>query len=298
MSNLLEESTPNINELFAAPIGLEKAGDIHGFTLYTSNILKEKFINAYENSIYKDYAFESVKKLVKEGLITPVFSTRSMIKFFLIRPFQSKKSIITVGFYSPVYKKIFILIDSRANIFGQIIDNLIAETTIHEAIHCLAQKNPKLFLSLFMKDLSIYYKFVYRRMFNTFGLESIEIKPLIYRIFNRFDAGGAGVKFKEFFELMEKYIKSKSDYTSENFDKQLFLYAKAISLFYKENTECFNQFYGFFHECHKKAYMDAFSIDPSPQICYQEAVIPSEVICKISKENFMKSKIIRAIDSL
>lgn len=289
---------PEVNELFAAPIGLEKVGDIHGFTLYTSDTLKEKLITAYENSVYKDYAFESFKKLVKEGVITPVFSSRSMIKFFLIRPFQSKKPIVTVGFYSPVYKKIFILIDSTANIFGQSMDNLIAETIIHESIHCLAQKNPKLFLSLFMKDLSVYYKFVYRRMFNTFGLESIELKPLIYRLFNKFDSGGEGVKFKDFFSLLDKYVKSKSDYTSEAFDKQLFLYAKAISLFYKENVECFNQLYGFFHECHKKAYMDTYSIDPSPQICYQEAVIPSEVICKISHENFMKSKIIRAIDSL
>lgn len=295
----LEKSTTNINEFFAAPIGLEKVGDVHGFTFYTSDSLKEKIITAYENSIYKDYAFKSFKRLVEDGTIVPVFSTKSIIKFFLIRPFQERRSaIVTAGFYSPVYKKVFILIDSRANIFGRTLDNMIIETIIHEVIHCLAHRNPKLFLSLFMKDLSLYYKNVYLRIFNTFSLKPIEVKPIVYRMFNKFDVGGSGIKFKEFFMLMEKYIKNKSDYEPKKFDKQLFLYAKAISLFYKENIECFNQLYGFFHDCHKKAYMDAFLVDPLSEICYQEAVIPSEVICKISKETFIKPKIIRAIDSL
>lgn len=288
---------PILDELFATPTPLmDKVGEFHGITLYTSDRLKEKFINSYENSSYKDYNPEKFKKLVNSNLLTPVFSSRSMIRFFIIRPFQSK-DLVTLGFFSPIYKRIFILIDSTADIFGRTMDDIIAENSIHEIIHYLSDKNPKLFLSLFIKELTSYYKYTYTRIFSTFGLTNKETRLLVIKLYNKFETGGE-MRSREFKNLLEKYLKPKSELKSEEFDETLNNYIKAVTLFYKGDTKCFYIPYGYIHYNHVQAYKDAFSYNPAPHICYQESIVPSEVICKISSLNFIKPKIIRVLESL
>lgn len=288
-----------LNEFFAGPIGhLEKAGLYKGYALYTSNDLKDKFITSYENSVYNDYNSTKIRKLVDENILIPVFSTRSMIKFFIVRPILKYTSEVVFGFLDRENKKIYILIDSSADIFGMSLDEEISTTTIHEIIHYIASKNPRQFLSLFIKELCKYYIYVYGSIFYCKNLNEKDVIPIITKLLMRFETSDKGIVNHEFQNILTKYLFKKSDLNESDFSKVARSYEHTIFLYYSDNFKCFEYPWVYFHKIHQEGFKEVFGYNTYNKICYQEAINPSEVICSISHLPFIKTKIIKSFNMI
>ena len=71
----------DLNELFALPIGLKKVAEFDGIEFYGSESLNQKLSDALNSSVYTKLISVELKKLIDNGTITPVFSSKGIIKY-------------------------------------------------------------------------------------------------------------------------------------------------------------------------------------------------------------------------
>ena len=73
-----------LDEIFALPVNLKSVGTVSGFELYSSDSLKDKFIESLEKSNYAGI-FKGIRTLVNNGTIVPAFGTRNLFRFIMVK---------------------------------------------------------------------------------------------------------------------------------------------------------------------------------------------------------------------
>ena len=155
-----------LDEIFALPVNLKSVGTVSGFELYSSDSLKDKFIESLEKSNYAGI-FKGIRTLVNNGTIVPAFGTRNLFRFIMVKKpkFLTHDDEVTyVAFVDFDSQKIYFLIENSVNMFGYSDNNKIAETLLHELCHVFCLRRPKTYLNLFSSELTKYYKYAFDKI--------------------------------------------------------------------------------------------------------------------------------------
>ena len=277
----------DLNELFALPIGLKKVAEFDGIEFYGSESLNQKLSDALNSSVYTKLISVELKKLIDNGTITPVFSSKGIIKYIanlmMLGPNHGLKNIF--AFFNVSDKKIFVLIDNNSFV-GYINNDTISKLIIHELIHKVASEQPTYFLSAFKDSLNIFYKEFFKKIF--YLKESKELDLLSENLYKTmFYASEHGKEInlkilKAKFDLFKKY----SSLSGEKFDKILHDYFMIIRFHFSNRYDLiYNDKFKYILKVPYFVYRDKFGFFPTEKGCVQELIIPSEVISSISEYN-------------
>ena len=299
-----------IQELFALPIGLKSAGNIAGIPLYTSELLKEKYIESMTNTTLTKNIASSMTTLVKDGRIVPCYASSGMITFLIKRidinakrylPLLSHvlgSSMRSLGMYQASDKKLYVIIDNSGEMAGDLGNREIARISVHELIHMSAHENTPKFLPLFYDELGKFYSSL---LSNLFSLENVPInkfKEFSKFIFVNFEKGGM-IKFSELYKKLQSFI-VYSSLTELEFRDRCMKYMSAIRLMLTDLESFYDQSSNQLKVIQiniEKAYKHAFSGTTKDILYGQELIFPSEVIA-VSSEINVTPKISTAVRSI
>lgn len=273
-------------EFFDLPLGAKLVDTVHGQKLYGSDKLNKKFLRAMEKTGRVKPIVPTLEKLIKRKILTPVYQSSGMIRFFLAKTFSPHPKR-ALAFYVPSTGRIYILIDSESNIFGLASDNELSVSTLHELVHKGAKTDSKVFMSLFKENLKDFYKFYWGTYFNVNDKDIPDkfVNDMVLYLFNKIELNYKNLKTKDIVTYLDKLkdqFKDKSTVGEEQFNRLMTSYINVtwaryvgINQFYsivRSNRHVINPLY--------KAYNHAFNIPVSTirELCYQELTLPSEVI--------------------
>ena len=288
-----------LSELKIYPKNVEEV-DYDRFKLYTSDNLKEKFIEAIHNSNLAN-ELKRIDVLVQKGIVVPTFTTKSTMRFIMRKLtanyFYYDPYTDIMGIYRGSKNKIYIIVGNLSSIFGKSDDNALAHTLIHELIHMYAHNDGKSYLKLFMNDLIMYYKYVLDTLLNENYSKNI-CRKFIIGLFVKFEQP-AVVKY---IDLKKYYIDSLKEET-KNYDKltdsahniaiSYALLARGYRTHISSNPELLriNNIFG-------KAYSSVFNIDMGSLYFSQEMLATSEVIAKLASYPYLENKVPKVISDI
>jgi hypothetical protein len=284
-----------LTELFSMPVGLKKVVKVDDVDLYTSDSLIKNFNKCVEQSPTLQSFYDKIISLVDRGRIVPCYINRGIVKVFLWKILSNRAATHEYGnclaFYHHITKNMYVLIDNNISFIGYISNEFLDKLIVHECIHMFRFDNTKAFLNLFSKELTAFYSYYFK---NLFQLDKISEKDVFKYIS---DLSFIRLKTKEGIKRTEIFLDSlKKDYEygDTEFNKLKYNY---LSLFKFVKTTPKTQ--GFYTEVVKykeivrpfyRAYKSVFDIHYK-YFCYQEFYEPSEVICVYCEYILPKEKI-------
>ena len=281
----------DLTELFVLPIGLKKIDSIDGIKLYTSDNLKEKYLQIIqtENSELE----KEINSLVNKNVIIPCFMNRGLLRFigYKLSGYSPNKYIS--AFIEK--KKIYILIDNNVNILSKTNDLELTKTTVHECVHYVSQESPNSFLNIFNDELNSFYSELYFEMFRLSNkIDSLEIVKFIFNNFELEERRDLSQKFIELYRILQNTFREKSLLDSIEFEKILTEYISTARIFIL-SPEAFMKIYKTKINILRKiaiSYKKAFGLK-IVNVPGQELVYPSEPISVFLENNLKNTKIIQ-----
>jgi len=148
---MVHEQEMILTESFIFTYGkLKKLKILNSLTVYTSNKLSKLVHEMFIHSSFKN-SIKYIEPLLENKSIIPATFTKS--HFSLLIPklldnildaamvYDFMKYRGTLGFYTPIDNKIYLLLTNSTNLFGWINDENIADLMAHEMMHyCAANK--------------------------------------------------------------------------------------------------------------------------------------------------------------
>jgi len=271
-----------LQELFSLPIGLKTVAIIDGQKFFSSDKLKQTFIQTFENSGRGKPIADDIKKMVESGLITPCYLHKGLFKFILHRSFGGSSKTI-MGFYHKESKKVYVLIDNEVNIFGVGSTNRLAATTMHECMHLLAGTNPSAFLSIFKSLLTAYYSVAFSFIFKIKSIEQTSVQR-IFKFLIDFETESdfsINKKLGDYFRLLEKEFRPQSSLDETQFRRLLTDYIVSLKILLT-NFQVFVRVAGkYMHILTplQNSYERAFGEKNVYTTAIQELIYPSEIAC-------------------
>jgi len=230
-----------LNELFAVPKGVELATEFSGgLKVYTSDVLKKKYILSISKTNSTKSLSSTIYSLVNSGLIVPCFLTKGLISYVLYKMLAPVSTKNILGFYLPSEKKIYLFIDNNVNAFGFASNDSLASLTIHECIHMLSDKNPKVFYSIFKTELIEYYNSLFTEIFKLDGKQGKiieEIVDYIYKLENKLSRNNSALI--NYHKILEK-LKKNSQLDEKTFNNTLRNLIVIIKVFWKDPDAFFS----------------------------------------------------------
>jgi len=318
----------NLKEIIALPVGLKPVIKFDNDILYGSDRLNKSFIKALSKGSQTKGSVKTIEKLIRNKTIIPCFLSKSFRGFIAWRIFKSKpiniktfdfdfdsqgnlvvgKEItITInplkaahsimGFYSANNKKIIIILSNNLNIFSYVSNSFLSQLTLHELIHMIALQKQSKFISIFNKDLVLYYSYLWSIIFK---LQKDKIKEKDLRIIISFlfklekqESMISNSDLTKYYKLMEN-LKKYSNLNDKDFTKILVDYIVTIKFFIKNiniffsHIQKFNHIIGPIYLTYKKV----FGLKKLTSMCIQELIFPSEIIAiwseKAHHQNLMQ----------
>ena len=169
MIEFLEEDTIYLNEKFAAgviPNNLEAIARTSGIEMFTSQQLKQEFINILQTNKKIVNVKDQLIKLVEKNDLIPCYTSSNLIDFYTKKIWRSFADAIShpghpaVAFYSPKTKKIFVLFEYQVGYLLNFDESKLIDVILHEIQHYCAAK-------LGMKHFDLFQK-VYVKWFQSF----------------------------------------------------------------------------------------------------------------------------------
>ncbi len=154
----------NLNEFLSIPVGLDLIADIDGMKVYTSDSLKEKFVNSLSKNIITKNNSNTFSTLINKEFLIPCWTDQTFVGNMLIKFFGTEKYFM--GIYIRKFNKVFIIMNGNINILGFTNDDKIAKATIHECCHMSAANSKSNFLKIWEKELTIYYTNFFKLLFD------------------------------------------------------------------------------------------------------------------------------------
>jgi len=307
LSNFIwdDPDTPQINEVFAFPIGLKPVAKLDSIILYSSLSLKESFIKALRKSGRTKNAINKFTKLTfDEQKIIPCFITKGVVGFSAWKLFTPSSSKSIMGFYAPDKDKIFVLISNTANIFGFVSNNFMAELTVHECMHMLANKLGSGFVNLYVNELVTFYTTLWSKIFQ-FDPKELSSKKTIPTILflsglEKTTSKMSNSDLIKYHKMLHTSLKSITKLESDTFEKMLNDYIVLVKVFITNLNAFFQARRKFSHILSPMyaTYKEAFAMKNLTTICVQELIYPSEIIAILSENKRHTSKALKGIMKL
>lgn len=317
----------NIQELFALPVGLKPVTRVNDITLYGSQTLNDKFIQAISSSRKIKKISPEIKKLVDRQIIIPCFADPGIISYFRRRISQDSSGGLmrilklavfatqpinnpldhVLAFYSFSQNHIIVLISNHIQsdkaFRVEVVDSAIALSLVHEMMHMYAHMQPNKFIALFKDELISYYSNVFTKIFK---LNSDKNKEKVIEEYLKFMFFQVEMKtpiavmpIPEILKILNKF-KQFSNLSSSKFEEVKTDYVKLTRMLFNEDLQ---QIIGLLKKKYKyivlplyDAYREVFG-KSSLKGCTQEVYFPSEVICGYTEVRF-DSKVIEALKSI
>jgi hypothetical protein len=291
-----------VDEIFALPAGLEPIGNVAGFELYGSAELNAKFIDAMLNSSYSNL-LKGVDTLVNGGLIVPAYTTKNFVHFLANKVGRIPNMILGkdlrhIAFMDFNSNKIYFLLENSSNVFGQLKNDDLADTMIHELCHLFCAMKPKTYLRTFMNELGEFYITAYGKYFG-FDIPINVCGDFVKKLCLDFELSKTDYNMKQLHDFYKSTFlplaKENNKIETEN------KITKMIYAFYFESTGdprvAEPGYYGV-HVMFKNAYNKAFGFDSRDISCIQAVGITSEVISTISTSSKIVGKITKIIPEI
>jgi hypothetical protein len=275
-----------LDELFAPPIGLDPAYNIDGITFYSSNKLKEKFILAFEKSSKGKHIIPEIQKLVKKDIIIPCYKSKNILSFIKHKLTKGAHKFI-MAFYAVEDKKVIVIIDNSATVFGSSSNNEITSTTMHECMHLIAGRNLSKFVQIFLPKLRAYYSEFFKDYLKLKSKEPKKVDEFIkYMVqFERRGPMYANKNLANLYRLIESLFISNSHLNNQEFQIRLTNLIVAAKLFIvsmpslMKNARRFSMVFTSLNQ----AYQKAFGEKNTYTTPIQEMVSLSEVACVLAE---------------
>jgi hypothetical protein len=169
----------NLHEDYVFPIHLKQVDTLLGIPVYSSEELKERFIELVSNVLEGDSELSNkISTLTKKDKIVPCFVTGSILRRIVQKLVMKEKDIGLVGVFDHDKDKVFVLIDMAEYKMFNVSGSTLLDITIHELIHMAAYENMKKFKSLFLDDLKRFYSTFFNCYFNI-EIEDIEVQKFV-----------------------------------------------------------------------------------------------------------------------
>jgi len=283
----------NLQELFVLPFGAEVVATFGNIPVYSSEKLKEKFIEAILLSKTLSKCIDKIAEMVKYGQIVPCWQSSNVISFIARSIFAPARSKILVGAYSQPEKTIYIVIDNKTNWFLSYPNELLEDVLLHELCHKFAVEIPGAFYAEFNDVLQKFYSSYFMDLFSLPKEKSKEVS-IIVEDFLKFlvTYQSKAILIKKFIRLYEKELDS---FGKLAVDKKQFR-VRQVSLLItiakiaseQDPLEIFSssaQTILPLYEAYKR-----FGLSNLDTICLQELVAPSEVVSILCGNGLFSSK--------
>jgi hypothetical protein len=267
------------------PKKLESIGEIDGVTIYSNQGLRD----ATKDWLSKSKITKKISDKLNEGIenkwILIGYKKSRMSSFLLYRLSQWTKHNLglekgyILGWFSKSAKKIVVLMDDNINLSGRPI-NEIPPTLLHECIHMGSCVNNKLFLKLFLNDLTNFYRIFLDRLDDEFKkVSDNDIKDAIKNISNISDGGNVYYAT----DIIRFWKKMINDNDLKNKDVLLMkIISPYHAYFSKTLPSKFSTYAKISQNCLYIAYSKFGKTRPT-EVAGQEVYIPSEVICILNQ---------------
>lgn len=286
------------------PIKLELYGIVEDTPIYSNKYIEDKVIEWLHKSDITKPVSDKLQRLIRDNTIIIGHTEPGIFNFFykkfknwINRTVLDKDASIVLGYYSPINRRIVILLDDNVNIFGSSIRN-IPPKLIHELIHLIADTDIKKFLSSTLQSTLIpYYTSLVKNISNNeIVVSRTDMNKALIEL--SLDSEGVFVNNSNINTSANQWIRLLNKYTSK--DKSI-SYVKDMSLPYLGNiTQTLNSKYmKDVHKstiCYHNAYKDIGVKSIGITIPGQEFKFPSEVV-SITNEFELKPKIIQLINN-
>ena len=294
-----------VSEMFAIPIGLKQVTKFNGAPLYSSARLQQSFIKALAKSGRTRGAISTFNDLTfKKKKIIPCFVTKGIRGFIDWKIFDPANIKNIMGFYAPEYDRIYILISNVANIFGHIVNDFMAELTIHECVHMVAYKLKSGFFNLYSNELIAYYTTLWSKIFqfDPKELSPAKAKPIILYLSKEESSHSkmGNTELIKYHKMLTATLKDISKLDDTTFEKMLNDYIILGKIYLTRQNVFFQVIQKFNHIISPMygTYKEVFGLKNLTTICVQELIYPSEIIAIISESRRHTGKALKGIKKL
>jgi len=300
-----DTTNQDVSEVFALPIGLKPVAKLDTTILYSSARLEQTFIKALSKSSRTQGAISKFVTLTTDKKkIIPCFITKGMPGFIGWKIFAPSSVKSIMGFYMPKTDKIYVLISNNVNMFGHVSNNFLAELTVHECMHMLANKLKTGFINLYSNEITTYYTILWSKIFNfdPKELPPAKVKPIILFLSKIEAASGkvSNADLVNYHTMLKKTLKGISKLDSTQFEKMLNDYIVIIKIYTTNVSAFFQSIRQFIHILSPMygTYKEAFALTNLTTICIQELLYPSEIIAILSEDRRHIKKSLQGIMKL
>ena len=277
-----------LKEIFAPPVNLKPAYTLNDMTFYSSDSLKEKYVLAFKKSSKGRDIANEIEKLVNKESIIPCYKSKNLLSFIKHKLSRSTSKYI-MAFYIVDDKKVIVLIDNSANVFGSSSNNEIASTSIHECMHMVAGKKLSQFITIFYPKLIDFYTEFFKDYLVIDSIDKKQIASYIKFIipFEKKGPEYTNTKLSSLFKLLDSLFALDSQLQDKEFIKRLTDLMVASKLFiinvqsFINNSKYFNLIFTSLN----KAYLNAFGKKNIYTMPMQEIFSMSEIACVFSEMN-------------
>jgi len=293
----------SINEFFATKIpGVSwVVASLNGEKLYSSPFLKRQFIKALSETGKTKPIISEIKYLVDNKMIIPCLVSKSLIGYIIHKTINPNHQLIALnevlGFYTHGSKKIYIVTNNNNNFFESNSRQALARYTIHELMHMIAGRNTD-FINVFKPELESFYYNMFKLIFKL--KDKVDVFPIVQFIYKIELSPTISTKdLNNYHKLLYNTFKGHTEMSDKAFEKTLLDYTVIVKIFMSSMTAFRNNFMKYLHIIKPiyKAYKETYRINIGDNLCIQELVTISEVICVYS-ETRTNSKVYKAIKTL
>jgi len=267
-------------ELFALPIAPKKVATLQGMDLYSSDNLKNKYINAMYNISKVKPVASDIERLVNNNKIVPCWINRGIFRLAIFKKLAPYSDQGIAGFYTPKTKQIYILMDNNIK-WGFAKDKWLSNLMLHEMMHMASDKFKNNFIKIFWNEFVKYYTALYAEIFKTKGSNITEESKLLIRfLFKNFEFKQHTSKtIKVYLDLINRNLRKKSTLNDDEFSSVLADFYHYIKLYFSDLNSLFNQLRKFTHiyAGFNKGYENGLKVTNNLSFCSQELFYPSEV---------------------
>ncbi len=292
-----------INEFMAAPVPIVSrvVAELNGEKLYSAPFLKKQFLTALAESPKTRPIITEITHLVNRGLIVPCLVNKSLLSYIVHKTINPNHELIALhgilGFYTHESKKIYIVTNNNNNYFESNSRLALAKYTIHELMHMIAGRNTD-FVNIFRSELEPFYYNYFKDIFKL--KDKVDVFPIVQFIYSlEFSSRYSMKDINNYYSILHETFKDHTEMKKELFEKTLVEYCSLIKVFLTSMTAFRNNFMKYLHIIKPiyKAYKETYRINIGDNLCIQELVTISEVICVYS-ETRTNSKVYKAIKTL
>jgi len=271
-----------IQELMAAPISLSLETVIDGTKFYSSDSLKEKFVEAFVKSSKGNKIADQIESLVKKQLVMPCYKSKNLLSFIKSKLTAGPEKYI-LGFYHVKDKKVIVLIENSVSIIGTAANNELVSTTMHECMHLIAGRDFSKFSSTFFKYLHSYYTEFVDYYFKVNYPDKKKISELMKYIANLEKRGPdyANKELGNYYRLISQLFGNDTTLAEQDFTQRLTEMVVALKLMIVHMPsllKSINRFQMLFSALNY-AYYNAFRSKNQYTTPMQELISLSEVAC-------------------